>query len=96
MKLITTTTITISNENAHLIPVVVAGNGWKQPDETMFDAIKRIRNYVSFWNAIGQIVPHLQSFFWEQWKEQAWILELALKNWGITTTTEIIQDEDPA
>ena len=97
MKSTTTIEIEISDENKALIRFIVEQN-WGvvkneegAPLEEMEDAIIRIRNSVSLYNAIGQIVPHLDSFFGIRGAEDAQKLKESLTTWGIKVSTTIEQ-----
>lgn len=93
MQIITTTIINISEENAALIPFIVAKNGGLKDWETPEDAIIRLRNDVSFMNALWQIAPHLVAYFWEANQNQVDSITQSLYNGAITTST-IIQDDE--
>lgn len=87
MQIITTTIINISEENAALIPFIVTKNGGLKDWETPEDAIIRLRNDASFMNAIGQIAPHILSYFGEANSAQAETILTALNNWAISVET---------
>lgn len=91
MKIITTITINISEENLSLIPFIVTKNGGLFEWETNEDAIIRLRNEASFINTVGQIVPHVITYFWEANKDQVDAITNSLYNGAITTST-IIED----
>lgn len=93
MQIITTTTLTISDANKSLIPFLVLKNGGLLDWETNEEAIIRLRNEISFMNALWQIAPHLLTYFWEANQNQVDSITQSLYNGAITTST-IIQDDE--
>lgn len=93
MQIITTTIINISEANKGLVPFIVSKNGGLLEWETNEEAIIRLRNDVSFMNALGQIAPHLWTYFWEANQNQVDSITQSLYNGAITTST-IIQDDE--
>lgn len=89
MKIKTTTTINISPENEQLVSIVVAKNGGTLDGESLQDAIKRIRNNISFDTTYYQIQPHLRAYFGERDLDTVVSLEEMLRNGGIEVSTII-------
>ena len=89
MKIITTTTIEISEENKPFIAYIVEKCWGTQENETVEEAVIRLRNFVSFTNAFGQIAPHIWAYFWEAGKDKTEIIVNALNNGAITVETII-------
>ena len=89
MKIITTTTIEVSEENEPFIAYIVAKNWGTMGEETTEEAVIRLRNFVSFTNAFGQIAPHIWAYFWDAGKDKTEIIVNALNNGAITVETII-------
>lgn len=87
MKITTTITINVSDENKSLIPMLVAKNGWAIGEETTEEAIIRLRNETVLWNAIGQIRPHVETYFWEYAKDKADLINSQLEQAIEVSTT---------
>lgn len=90
MKITTTITISVSPENASLVPYLVSRLGGKQEGETDVEAIKRIRNTSAFDNAYSQIVNHLYPYFGEKERATAEALDDLLKNGAIEVETSVV------